>query len=112
LSRSCRDLVVAIAGLAAGKLSYDLNYRATLTTPAEARAVLDAVAPHLDLLVVAERDAQSVLGFAEAGPALATAAAARYGAPLVALTRPPGGDTGDLLLAHGVLHEAPRYPVE
>ncbi|HEX5318366.1 MAG TPA: sugar kinase [Stellaceae bacterium] len=112
LSRSCRDLVVAIAGLAAGKLSYDLNYRATLTTAAEARAVLDAVAPHLDMLVVAERDAQSVLGFAESGERLAEAAAARYGARLVALTRPPGSDTGDLLLADGVLREAPRYPVE
>src|SRR6185437_15022265 len=95
LSRGCRDLVVAIAGLAAGKLSYDLNHRATLTTAAEARAVLDAVAPHLDMLVVAERDAQSVLGFAESGERLAEAAAARYGARLVALTRPPGSDTGD-----------------
>ena len=115
LGPGCRALVIAVAALAgaAGKpLSYDLNHRATLTTAEEARAVLDAVAPDLDLLVVAERDAQSVLGFAEAGARLAEAVAARYGAPLVALTRPPGSDTGDLLLARGVLREAPRYPVE
>ena len=115
LGPGCRALVIAVAALAgsAGKpLSYDLNHRATLTTAGEARAVLDAVAPDLDLLVVAERDAQSVLGFAEAGARLAEAVAARYGAPLVALTRPPGSDTGDLLLARGVLREAPRYPVE
>lgn len=115
LSPSCRDLVVAVAALAgaAGKpLSYDLNHRATLTTEAEARAVLDQVAPHLDLFVVAERDAQTVLGFAETGVRLAEAIAARYGARLVALTRPPGSDTGDLLLADGTLREAPRYPVE
>jgi len=36
----------------------------------------------------------------------------RYGVPLVGLTRPPGEDPGDLLLAHGAVHYAPRYPVE
>src|SRR6185437_14655184 len=115
LSPTCRDLVIAVAALAGAvqkPLSYDLNHRATLTTETEARAVLDAVAPHLDMLVVAERDAQGVLGFSESGARLAEAAAARYGARLVALTRPPGSDTGDLLLADGVLREAPRYPVE
>ncbi len=115
LGPGCRALTIEVAGLAGAAkkpLSYDLNHRATLTTPAEARAVLDAVAPNLELLVLAERDAQSVLGFAEAGADLAEAVAARYGTPLVALTRPPGSDTGDLFLAHGVLREAPRYPVE
>jgi 2-dehydro-3-deoxygluconokinase len=63
-------------------------------------------------LVLAERDAQQVLGFGESGEALATAIAARYAVPLVALTRPPAADTGDLLLAHGRLLAAPRYPVE
>jgi len=115
LSESCRILVAevaALAGRAGTPLSYDLNYRATLTDAAAARAMLDAVAPHLELLVVAERDAQAVLGFAESGAALAEALARRYGVPLVALTRPPGADSGDLLLARGVLREAPRYPVE
>ena len=74
--------------------------------------MLDAVAAHLELFVVAERDAQTVLGFAEAGEALAEAIAARYGVPLVALTRPPGEEPGDLLLARGTIHYAPRYPVE
>jgi 2-dehydro-3-deoxygluconokinase len=115
LGPSCRALLLHVAALAAaaGKpVSYDLNYRATLTTPREARAMLDAVTPSLELLVLAERDAQSVLGFTDAGPRLAEAIAARYGLPLVALTRPPGSDTGDLLLARGELREAPRYPVE
>jgi len=115
LSASCRALVLEVAALAsrAGKkLSYDLNYRATLTIPAEAEAVLASVAPHLELLVLAERDAQHVLGFAEAGERLAEAVAARYGVPLVALTRAPNADTGDIFLAHGAVRYAPRYKVE
>jgi 2-dehydro-3-deoxygluconokinase len=115
LGASCRALVLQLAGLAAtaGKpVSYDLNYRATLTTPEEARAALEAVAPYLRLLVLAERDAQNVLGFTEASEALATAIAARYCVPLVVLTRPPDAEPGTLLLAQGAFHYAPRYSVQ
>src|SRR5437660_10848860 len=58
LGPSCRALVAHVAQLggAAGRpVSYDLNYRATLTRPAEARAMLAAVAPRLQLYVVAGR---------------------------------------------------------
>src|SRR6266568_2992821 len=51
LGPSCRALVAHVAQLAsaAGKpVSYDLNYRATLTSAAESRAMLAAVAPHLE----------------------------------------------------------------
>ena len=115
LGPSCRALVMQLAAFAsaAGKpVSYDLNYRATLTTPHEARAVLDAVAPHLRLLVLAERDAQNVLGFAEAGEPLAEAIAQRYGISLIALTRPHEAEPGTLLLAEGVFRYAPRYAVD
>jgi 2-dehydro-3-deoxygluconokinase len=93
-------------------VSYDLNYRATLTDPAEARAALEGALPHLHLLVLAERDAQNVLGFAQAGEDLATAIAARYAVPLVALTRPPDAEPGTLLLARGEFRYAPRLEVE
>jgi 2-dehydro-3-deoxygluconokinase len=115
LGPSCRALVLQVAALAAkaGKpVSYDLNYRATLTTPAEARAVLEVAAPSLRLLVLAERDAQHVLGFTEAGERLATAIVARYGVPLVVLSRPPDVEPGTLLLARGEFRHAPRYPVD
>jgi 2-dehydro-3-deoxygluconokinase len=115
LGPSCRALVLHLAALggAAGKpVSYDLNYRATLTTPPEARSALEAVAPHLRLLVLAERDAQNVLGFGEQGEGLAAAIVARYGIPMVALTRPPEAEPGTLVLAEGALFHAPRYPVE
>ena len=115
LGPSCRALVPRLAQLGAAaskKVSYDLNYRATLTTPAEARAMLEAVAPHLELFVVAERDARGVLGFAEEAEALAAAIAARYGMPLVALTRGAGSERGDILWARGTVRYAPRYKVE
>ena len=115
LGPSCRALVGHVAQLAAaaGKpVSYDLNYRGTLTSAIEARAMLAAVAPHLELFVVAERDARDVLGFEEEAEPLAEAIAARYGVPLVALTRPPGSEPGDLLLARGTVRRAPRYPAE
>lgn len=115
LGPSCRALVLHLAALAAaaGKpVSYDLNYRATLTTPAEARLAFEAAAPHLRLLVLAERDARTVLGFDEEGARLTEAIAARYGIPIVALTRSPESEPGALVLAAGALHPAPRCPVE
>ena len=115
LGPRCRALILHLATLAAaaGKsVSYDLNYRATLTSPAEARAVFEAVAPSLHLLVLAERDAQQVLGFGEAGTALAEALARRYRLPRVALTRPPEAEPGTMLFADGMLRYAPRFPVE
>jgi 2-dehydro-3-deoxygluconokinase len=115
LGPSCRALVAHVAQLAATagkKLSYDLNYRATLTNPAEARAMLEAVAPHLELFIVAERDARAVLGFAEEAEKLAQAINARYGTPIVALTRGSGTEPGDILLAHGAIRYAPRYATE
>ncbi len=115
LGPSCRALVLHLAALAAaaGKpVSYDLNYRATLTNPADAKAALEGAVPHLDLLVLAERDAQNVLGFAQAGEDLATAISARYAVPLIALTRPPDAEPGTLLLARGEFRYAPRFEVE
>jgi 2-dehydro-3-deoxygluconokinase len=83
-----------------------------LDHPAEARAVFEAAAPHLRLLVLTERDARHVLGFTEAGEALAAAIVARYGLPLLALTRPPEALPGALLLAEGEFRHAPNYSVE
>jgi 2-dehydro-3-deoxygluconokinase len=114
LGAGCRALVLKLAALAAAAkkpVSYDLNYRATLTTAAEAKAVLEAVATHLEMLALSERDAQGVLGFSEQGERLAEAIGVRYGVPIVALTRPPEAEPGSLLLTRGSLRIAPRYPV-
>jgi 2-dehydro-3-deoxygluconokinase len=115
LGPSCRALVLHVAALAAaaGKpVSYDLNYRTTLTNPEDARAALEGAVPYLHLLILAERDAQNVLGFAQQGEELATAVTARYGVPLIALTRPPDAVPGTLLLERGVFRYAPNLEVE
>ena len=103
--------LVALAAAAGKPLSYDLNYRATLTNSADARTALERVASRLWLLVLAERDAHNVLGFAQAGEEFAAAIAARYGMPLVALTRPPEAEPGTLLLARGEFRYAPEVEV-
>ena len=112
----CRALVGRTAQLAAaaGKpVSYDLNYRATLQTTAEARAMLDGGgAASGTVRRRRTRRPDAVLGFAETAEPLAAAIASRYGMPLVALTRQPGSEPGDLLWARGTVHYAPRYPVE
>ena len=113
LGPSCRALILHLAELGAGAgkpVSYDLNYRATLTDPPEARAVLDAIAPYLRLLIVAERDAQGVLGFTEAGERLAEAIASRYGMQMIALTRPPDSDPPSLLLVCRGRGTHPAFP--
>jgi len=65
------------------------------------------------MLVLAERDAQNVLGFTEAGEELCYKRSPRATAQhFVALTRPPDAEPGTLLLARGGFHYAPRYAVE
>ncbi len=91
LGPSCRALVVHVAAARppppSKPVSYDLNYPRDAAERGEARAMLDAVAPHLELFVVAERDARAVWASPRRPSRLAEAIAARYGVPLVALTR-------------------------
>lgn len=60
----CRKSVPQIAARArAGgcKLSFDVNYRSLLWTPAEARAALQDILPHVNLLIATEADAALLL---------------------------------------------------
>lgn len=65
LSESCRDLVHG-AARAARKLgvtvSFDVNYRGKLWTPAAARAAVDAVLRHVDVLFAGEDEVQLLWG--------------------------------------------------
>ncbi|MEU6310939.1 PfkB family carbohydrate kinase [Streptomyces sp. NPDC047014] len=111
LSPSSREAVVAAAHLvhgAGGQVTYDPNFRARLTGPAEARALLARIAPLTGLLKVScPADARALADTEDA-----TAAAARLralGARTVAVT----AGSGPLLLAdaEGVTaHPVPANP--
>ncbi len=80
LSAGCRDFTVWAAqeARAAGtQLSFDVNYRSKLWSPAEARGFVEELLPYVDLLFVGDEEARAlwerddeefVRGLAEKGP--------------------------------------------
>jgi 2-dehydro-3-deoxygluconokinase len=64
LSDTCRTSTVEIARRARGcglQVSFDLNYRATLWSPEEARAAWDDILPYVTLVITTEGDAELLL---------------------------------------------------
>ena len=94
--------LLAAAGEASLTRAFDLNYRAKLWTPEEAAATLRPLFDHVDVLVVAARDAATVLG-RDADPAtVARSLAADYDCELVVVTR---GDAGAVAAHDGETFE-------
>jgi 2-dehydro-3-deoxygluconokinase len=90
LSDSCAAAVVTAAERARGAVVYDPNFRARLTTPAAARAVLAKVAPYA-ALVTPSCPADSVALLDTDEPRRAAAACLDLGAAAAAVTRGPDG---------------------
>lgn len=70
LSKSAAEVTreALVAAKKAGcAVSYDLNYRSKLWTPAEARACQEPLMPHVDLLITTEEDTKVVFGISPAG---------------------------------------------
>jgi 2-dehydro-3-deoxygluconokinase len=88
---------------------FDVNYRAKLWDAAEARATLSDLLPAVDVLVVAERDAKTVLDYDGDAEAVARDLAADYGFETTVVTR--GGD-GALALHEDTVHEQPAYDAD
>ena len=59
----------------AGEISFDLNYRATLWSPADARAFAGVVLPRTRYLFIGAEEAQTVFGLTGAAPAVLEALA-------------------------------------
>lgn len=77
---------------AAGRLlSFDLNYRARLWQPREAREVAEALYPQVDVAFASLEDARSVFGVEGEPETAAGALRDRYRLPLLILTLGPGG---------------------
>ncbi len=95
----------------------DINYRAKLWSPAEARGALEEVFPHVGVLLGALRDVQLLFGptgeaeFAPEATAevIVKAFAAAHGLPLVVLTL---GAEGALAWDGKAVHKHPAFPTE
>lgn len=70
LSENCRQLVADVISRAKEKgiaVSFDVNYRSRLWTPAQAREALSELLPQVDLLICTKEDAQTIFNiFADA----------------------------------------------
>ncbi|WP_276271782.1 bifunctional 2-dehydro-3-deoxygluconokinase/2-dehydro-3-deoxygalactonokinase [Haloarcula litorea] len=86
--------------------SLDLNYRSKLWDPETAKSVLTDLFPDVDVLVVAERDAEVVLGRDGDPESVARGLADDYGFEVTLVTR---GAEGALALADGEVFEQPTY---
>lgn len=101
LAETTADLLVA-AGESGATRAFDLNYRAKLWTPEEAAATLRPLFDHVDVLVVAARDAATVLDREGDPETVARTLAADYGCELVVVTR---GDAGAVAAHDGDTYE-------
>src|SRR4030095_9114983 len=88
-------------------VSFDLNYRTTLWTPAEARAFVDTVLPAARHVFMGEAEARTVLGLTGPADALVEALARLAPAATIAVLQ---GSEGSTVLADGRLGRATRAP--
>jgi 2-dehydro-3-deoxygluconokinase len=104
LGDNARRLVRHAAATAAA-LSFDVNYRATLWTPAEARAFLDEILPAARYVFLGLGEARAVFG-QDTTPEAVLAHVARL-APKATVSLLQGAD-GSLVLDHGQLFRPRR----
>ena len=98
--------LLSTAGDADTLRSFDLNYRGKLWSPAEAAAAYEAILPTVDLLFAPIRDAETVLGYAGDGEAVARGLAADFDLEAVVVTL---GEAGSLALVDGEVREQGVY---
>jgi len=107
-ARTTADLLSA-ARDAGTTTVFDVNYRSKLWSPAEARATLTDLLPSVDALVVARRDADTVLDRSGEPTAIAAGLADEYGHDTVVVTR---GEHGALALRDGSAYEQDAFPAD
>lgn len=101
--------LLSLAGKAGTKISFDVNYRAKLWSPDRARAMLTKLFPAVDVLIVADRDARTVLDVDGEARSIAHHLASKWEFATVVVTR---GDRGALAIHDGVLHEQPVFEAD
>jgi 2-dehydro-3-deoxygluconokinase len=99
-------------------ISFDINYRAKLWSPNEARETLEPMLSHVDILITNEGDPRVVLGLRESGPEeLAGRLSDLYGIETVIITLKRGKGMwrcrwGAIALSGGELLTDREYDVE
>jgi 2-dehydro-3-deoxygluconokinase len=112
LSETLVDTVAelfAVATEADTEVAFDVNYRAKLWSPEEARDTLRGLLPGVDTLVVAERDAATVLDRDGDAETVARDLADDYGCETVVVTR---GAEGALALHDDAVYEQPVFEAD
>lgn len=112
LSASCREAWLRSARHAKGagsRVALDVNFRAKLWSPEQARETLEQAFPHVDVLFSGIRDLQNLFGM-PTDPALAAESmAAAYRLPLVVVTL---GADGALAHQDGQTLRHPVFPTQ
>ncbi|MXV63055.1 sugar kinase [Natronorubrum sp. JWXQ-INN-674] len=89
--------------------AFDFNYRRKLWSPEEARETLTRLFPGIDVLVIAARDARTVLGFEGDPRQLAHKLGSQYDFTTVVVTR---GSEGAVGWHDSVVHDQDAYETE
>lgn len=87
-------------------VTVDLNYRSKLWSPDEAKATMESLFPDVDVLVVAHRDAETVLDFDGPAETVARELGDEFGFEVTIVTR---GSDGALAFADGDVVEQPAF---
>ncbi|WP_396613824.1 bifunctional 2-dehydro-3-deoxygluconokinase/2-dehydro-3-deoxygalactonokinase (plasmid) [Haloferax sp. S1W] len=112
LSEQLKETTAALletARAAGATTVFDLNYRSKLWTPDEARETLESLFPLVDVLVVAARDAHTVLGIDGDASTVASRLDDKYGFETVLVTR---GAEGVLALSDNEVYEQGAFETE
>jgi 2-dehydro-3-deoxygluconokinase len=104
--RETTERVLQAAARAETTVSFDVNYRSKLWSPAEARRTITGLLSTVDVLVVAERDARHVLDVEGDAEAIARSLDREFGFEVVLVTR---GAEGALALEDGESYAQPTF---
>lgn len=108
LAETTADLL-AVARDADTTTVLDVNYRAKLWSPEQARETLTQLLPGVDVLVVARRDAETLFDLTGDATKVATEFRNEFDHETVVVTR---GEHGATALHEGSVHEQESFPTE
>jgi 2-dehydro-3-deoxygluconokinase len=104
ISSNCYEATMKLVKIAHQRgidISFDVNYRAKMSSPESARGIVEAIAPMVRFLFVSSADAELLLGVESAPPAQAEILHARYPNAAVIIT---AGDRGAYAWDDGPYH--------